>query len=195
MQHHPDDIPTRTILWLLFRSTFKLSAFTFGGGYVIVPLMRKLFVETYRWLDEQEMLDLIAIGQAAPGVIAVNTSIILGYKMRGVPGALITLLGTISPPLIILSVISLVYTSLIGNPLVEALFAGMRVGVSIVILDAVVSMARNVIKKKSAIAIGLMIVSFLLVTVFDVGVIIIIVACAAVGLLLQLKRHDSGATK
>jgi len=195
MQHHPDDIPTRTILWLLFRSTFKLSAFTFGGGYVIVPLMRKLFVETYRWLDEQEMLDLIAIGQAAPGVIAVNTSIILGYKMRGLPGALITLLGTISPPLIILSVISLVYTSLIGNPLVEALFAGMRVGVSIVILDAVVSMARNVIKKKSAIAIGLMIVSFLLVTVFDVGVIIIIVACAAVGLLLQLKRHDSGATK
>jgi chromate transporter len=195
MQHHPDDIPTRTILWLLFRSTFKLSAFTFGGGYVIVPLMRKLFVETYRWLDEQEMLDLIAIGQAAPGVIAVNTSIILGYKIRGVPGALITLLGTISPPLIILSVISLVYTSLIGNPLVEALFAGMRVGVSIVILDAVVSMARNVIKKKSAIAIGLMIVSFLLVTVFDVGVIIIIVACAAVGLLLQLKRHDSGATK
>jgi chromate transporter len=195
MQHHPDDIPTRTILWLLFRSTFKLSAFTFGGGYVIVPLMRKLFVETYRWLDEQEMLDLIAIGQAAPGVIAVNTSIILGYKMRGVPGALITLLGTISPPLIILSIISLVYTSLIGNPLVEALFAGMRVGVSIVILDAVVSMARNVIKKKSAIAIGLMIVSFLLVTVFDVGVIIIIVACAAVGLLLQLKRHDSGATK
>jgi len=195
MQHHPDDIPTRTILWLLFRSTFKLSAFTFGGGYVIVPLMRKLFVETYRWLDEQEMLDLIAIGQAAPGVIAVNTSIILGYKMRGVPGALITLLGTISPPLIILSVISLVYTSLIGNPLVEALFAGMRVGVSIVILDAVVSMARNVIKKKSAIAIGLMIVSFLLVTVFDVGVIIIIVACAAVGLLLQLKRHESGAMK
>lgn len=195
MQHHPDDIPTRTILWLLFRSTFKLSAFTFGGGYVIVPLMRKLFVETYRWLDEQEMLDLIAIGQAAPGVIAVNTSIILGYKMRGVPGALITLLGTISPPLIILSIISLVYTSLIGNPLVEASFAGMRVGVSIVILDAVVSMARNVIKKKSAIAIGLMIVSFLLVTVFDVGVIIIIVACAAVGLLLQLKRSDSGATK
>ena len=93
----------------LFLSTFKLSAFTFGGGYVIIPLMRKQFVDRLGWLEEQEMLALTAIAQSSPGPIAVNAAILLGYRVAGVPGAMVTMLGTVIPPLVILSVISLFY--------------------------------------------------------------------------------------
>ena len=93
--------------WQLFISTFKLSACTFGGGFVIVPLMRKRFVEELQWIEEQEMLDLTAIAQSSPGAIAVNASILVGYHVAGIPGALITVLGTVIPPLMIISIISL----------------------------------------------------------------------------------------
>ena len=194
MENHTKNYSTTKILWLLFSSTFKLSAFTIGGGYVIVPLMQKLFVEEYQWLERDEMLDMIAIGQAAPGVIAVNTSILIGYKMRGIPGALITLLGTISPPLIILSIISLIYSYIIGNPFVEALFTGMRVGVAAVILDAVITMAKTIFQKKSTTAIILMFSAFILVTFFHISVILIILAAGLVGLLTMGKerKHDGG---
>ena len=77
----------------LFTSTFTLSAFTFGGGFVIIPLMRKKFVEQLHWIDEEEMMDLTAIAQSSPGAIAVNASILVGYRVAGVPGALVTVLG------------------------------------------------------------------------------------------------------
>ena len=93
----------------LFLYTFVLSAFTFGGGYVIVPLMRKRFVEDLHWIDEQEMLDLISVSQSSPGPIAVNASLMIGYHMGGIPGALITAFGTVLPPLLIISVISFFY--------------------------------------------------------------------------------------
>jgi len=91
----------------LFLSTFTLSAFTIGGGYVIVPLMRQKFVQKYNWLSEEEMLDITAIAQSSPGPIAVNASILVGYKLAGIPGAIFTVFGTVLPPLIIISIISL----------------------------------------------------------------------------------------
>ena len=78
----------------LFLSTFELSACTFGGGFVIIPLMRKKFVEELGWIEEEEMLDLTAIAQASPGAIAVNASIMLGYHIAGIPGAILAVLGT-----------------------------------------------------------------------------------------------------
>ena len=109
----------------LFFSTFYLSAFTFGGGYVIVPLMRKRFVEQYHWIDEQEMLDLIAIAQSSPGAMAVNASILVGYRLAGLPGALLTVAGTILPPLIIISLVSLAYQAFRENTVVNLLLKGM----------------------------------------------------------------------
>ena len=91
----------------LFVSTFQLSACTFGGGFVIIPLMRKKFVEELGWIEEQEMMDLTAIAQSSPGAIAVNASILVGYRVAGFRGAMLTVLGTILPPLFIISVISL----------------------------------------------------------------------------------------
>ena len=89
----------------LFLSTFKISACTFGGGFVIIPLLRRKFVEELGWIDEQEMMDLTAIAQSSPGAIAVNASILVGYRVAGIPGAMLTVLGTVLPPLIIISVI------------------------------------------------------------------------------------------
>ena len=82
----------------LFASTFKLSACTFGGGFVIIPLMRKKFVEELHWIEEEEMMDLTAIAQSSPGAIAVNASILVGYHVAGIKGALTTVIGTILPP-------------------------------------------------------------------------------------------------
>ena len=97
------------LLRSLFLSTFYLSAFTFGGGYVIVTLMKRKFVDELHWIDEDEMLDLVAIAQSAPGAIAVNGAIVVGYKLAGVTGLLTAVLGTVLPPFLILSVISVCY--------------------------------------------------------------------------------------
>ena len=94
------------VLWKLFLSTLYLSAFTFGGGYVIVTLMKDKFVDKYHWIEENEMLDLIAIAQSAPGAIAVNGAIVVGYKLAGLAGVLTAIFGTVLPPFLIISVIS-----------------------------------------------------------------------------------------
>ena len=97
------------VLWKLFISTLYLSAFTFGGGYVIVTLMKEKFVDELHWIEEDEMLDLIAIAQSAPGAIAVNGAIVVGYKLAGLLGALVAILATILPPFVIISAISYFY--------------------------------------------------------------------------------------
>ena len=82
----------KNVLWKLFISTLYLSAFTFGGGYVIVTLMKKKFVDDYHWIGENEMLDLVAIAQSSPGPIAVNGAIVVGYKLAGMPGVLVAII-------------------------------------------------------------------------------------------------------
>ena len=110
------------ILKKLFLSTLYLSAFTFGGGYVIVTLMKTKFVNQYHWIDEEEMLDLVAIAQSSPGAIAVNGAIVVGYKLGGIPGMLLSVLGAIIPPMVILSLISLFYDAFCSNYYIAALF-------------------------------------------------------------------------
>ncbi len=167
----------------LFISTFYLSAFTFGGGYVIVPLMKEKFVEDLKWIEEKEMLDLVAIGQSSPGPIAVNTSIIIGYRMAGLKGALCTITGTILPPLIIISLISLFYEAFRSNQIVAAALKGMQGGVSAVIVEAVYKMAMGVFKEKKISQLIIMLVAFILAFVLKVNVILIIVAAILIGVM------------
>lgn len=103
------------VLQKLFLSTLYLSAFTFGGGYVIVTLMKKKFVDEYHWIEENEMLDLVAIAQSSPGPIAVNGAIVVGYKLAGMIGVLVSIIGTIIPPFLIISVISVCYQAFRDN--------------------------------------------------------------------------------
>jgi len=176
------------LYWQLFCSTFMLSAFTFGGGYVIVPLMRKKFVDGLHWLEEEEMLDITAIAQSAPGVIAVNASILVGYRIAGVLGALVTVIGTVLPPLIIISVISLFYTAFRENRVVGAVLKGMQTGVAAVIVDVVLSMGDNILKGRSPAAIATMLLSFVAVAFFGVNVSLIIVICGVCGALHAFWR-------
>ena len=130
----------------LFLSTFTLSAFTIGGGYVIVPLMRRRFVEDYHWIDDDEMIDITAVAQSAPGPIAVNASLLVGYRMAGLPGAAVTILGTVLPPLILLTVIAFFYVAFRENHIIDAAFRGIRIAVAAVMVDAVIGIVKSAFK-------------------------------------------------
>lgn len=178
----------------LFASTFYLSAFTFGGGYVIIPLMKKKFVDELHWVEEEEMLDLTAIAQSSPGAVAVNASIILGYRIAGAVGALIAILGTVLPPLIILSVISLFYTAFRENPVVNNVLRGMQAGVAAVICDVVISMGGNVVKEKNVLSICILLGAFVASYIWNVNVILIVLVCGALGAVrfLMGRRKKQG---
>ncbi len=165
----------------LFTSTFKLSACTFGGGFVIIPLMRKKFVEELHWIEEQEMMDLTAIAQSSPGAIAVNASILVGYHVAGMSGALLTVLGTVLPPLIIISVISLFYQAFRDNVIVNMAMAGMLCGVAAVLFDVVINMAKSIFKQKRLLPVLVLAGSFLAVRFFSVNIILIILVCGLIG--------------
>lgn len=171
----------KSVLGQLFLSTLCLSAFTFGGGYVIVSLMKKRFVDEYHWIEEPEMLDLIAIAQSSPGAIAVNGAIVVGYQLAGLIGALVAILATILPPFLIISVISLFYQAFRSNVYVSRVLAGMQAGVGAVIASVVWDMGSDIVKKKSVPSVVIMIAAFLAACVFKVNIIFIILACILIG--------------
>lgn len=173
----------------LFFSTFKLSACTFGGGFVIIPLMRKRFVEELGWIEEEEMLDLTAIAQSSPGAIAVNAAILVGYRACGFAGALISVLATVLPPLIIISVISLFYQAFRDNAIVNMAMAGMLCGVAAVIFDVVLNMMKGIFQKKRILPVLVMIGAFVAVRYFSVNIIVIILLCGIIGAADTLIRE------
>ena len=170
------------MLWQLFKATFLLSAFTFGGGFVIVSLMKKKFVEDLQWLEEEEMLDITAIAQSSPGAIPINASVILGYRMYGVIGSLVAILGTALPPMIIISVISVFYTQFRSNRIIAIALQVMRAGVAAVIFDVVINLAKNVIATKRTLYILLMATAFVGKVILGVDAMIVILCCLVVGL-------------
>ncbi len=181
--------------WKLFLSTFTLSTFTFGGGYVIVPLMQKRFVKELKWIDEDEMLDLVAIGQSAPGPIAINTSILVGYRMAGIPGAFLTILGTILPPLITITVISYFYIAFRDNTIVKTLMKGMSAGVAAIIVDVVIDMAAKIIKNKTLLPIAVMILAFIAAAFLKINLIYILLICGALGAWTTYRTNRNTGTR
>lgn len=170
------------ILWQLFKATFTLSAFTFGGGFVIVSLMKKKFVEELGWLDENEMLDITAIAQSSPGPIPINASVILGYRMAGIAGTIVAILGTAIPPMIVISLISVFYTQFRENKVIATALQVMRAGVAAVIFDVVINLAKNVVKTKRFLYIGLMTAAFIGTVFFDISAMLIILICLGIGI-------------
>lgn len=165
----------------LFISTLYLSAFTFGGGYVIVSLMKRKFVDDLRWIDETEMMDLIAIAQSSPGAVAVNGAIVVGYKLCGLSGVLFSIAGAIIPPIIIISIISGFYTMFRNNQPVQAVPTGMRSGVGAVIVSVVWDMGSNVVKERKKTSIIIMLCAFIANYYFQVNIILIILICIMLG--------------
>ena len=176
----------------LFFSTLHISAFTFGGGFVIVTFMKRKFVDELHWIDEQEMLDMAALAQSSPGAIAVNAAILVGWNVEGLLGMVVAVTGTIIPPMVILSVISFFYAAFASNVYVALVLKGMQAGVAAVILDVVCGLGGNVLKTRSVVYIALMVLAFVASFFFDVNVILIILAAAAFGVaraLFQLKKE------
>lgn len=182
----------RKVIWKLFISTLYLSAFTFGGGYVIITLMKKKFVDEYHWIDEEEMLDLVAIAQSAPGPIAVNGAIVVGYKLAGVPGLLVSILGTVTPPFVILSVVSMFYTAFRDNLYIALMLQGMQAGVGAVIASVVYDMGEGIVKGKSFISILIMVLSFIAVYFLNVSAVYIILACGVFGAVRTVTAQKGG---
>ena len=157
----------------LFFSTLYISAFTFGGGFVIVTFMKRKFVDQLHWITEAEMLDMAALAQSSPGAVV----------------------GTIIPPMVILSIISFFYAAFATNPYVALMLKGMQAGVAAVILDVVCGLGGAVVKTKSAVYIALMAAAFVANFFFDVNVILIILVAAAFGVVRALFQQRKAAQK
>ena len=179
-------------LLTLFLSTLYISAFTFGGGFVIITLMKKKFVDELHWIEEEEMLDLTAIAQSSPGAIAVNASILVGYRVAGAAGMLTAVIGTILPPMVILSVISLFYAAFRDNRIVTLVMAGMQAGVAAVIFDVVYTLGRNVLKEKSILAVLIMIGAFVAVRFLGINIIFVILIVGVIGAVKTLFFDRKG---
>ena len=181
----------KKILAKLFFSTLYLSAFTFGGGYVIVTLMKQKFVDELHWIQEDEMLDLIAIAQSAPGAIAVNGAIVVGFKLAGVLGAVTAIVATIIPPFLIITVISYFYELFRDNYIVSSVLYGMQAGVGAVIASVVLDM--GVLKQKSVLSAVVMLTAFIATYVYKVNAVYIILACIAIGVVRTVVQQRRNA--
>ena len=182
----------RHTLAQLFFSMLYISAFTFGGGFVIITFMKQKFVDSLHWIDDQEMLDLAALAQSSPGAIAVNAAILVGWRVGGFLGMVVSVIGTILPPLTILSVISFFYAAFATNPYVALVLKGMQSGVAAVILDVVCNLRMGVVKTKSAVHMVVMAAAFCATFFFGVNVVYIILAAAVLGIILALTQHKKG---
>lgn len=182
----------KILLWKIFVSTLYLSTFTFGGGYVIVTLMKKKFVDEYHWIKEKEMLDLVAIAQSSPGAIAVNGAIVVGYKLAGILGAVISIFGTIIPPFAIISIISVGYNAFRDNYIISQLLEGMQAGVGAVIASVTFEMGGQIGKEKDTVSILIMAGAFLASCILKVNVIYIVIACGILGVIRTFlgKRRE-----
>lgn len=158
--------------------------------------MKKKFVEELQWMEEEEMLDITAITQSSPGPLPVNASVIIGYRMCGIVGSLVAILGTIIPPMVIISVISMFYTEFRTNKYIAIALQVMRAGVAAVIFDVVIKLAQNVVKTKRVLYIAMMIVAFIATYLFKISAMIIILVCLGIGivdLLISLNNSKGGS--
>lgn len=164
-----------------FSIFFKIGAFTIGGGYAMVPLIENEIVNKRNWVAKEDFIDLLAIAQSAPGVLAVNISIFIGYRLRGIRGSLVTALGTILPSFLIILAIALFFHNFKENPVVERIFKGIRPAVVALIAAPTFSMAKSA--KINRYKIWIPVVSALLIWQLNFSPVWIIIAAGVGGYL------------
>ena len=181
--------------WTLFKTTFIVSLCTFGGGLVIISVLQKKFVEELKWLDKDEVMDLIAIAQSAPGVMACNTSIIIGYSIAGTLGGMLTILGTVTPPMIVLTIVSMFYQQVRSNFIIALLLKGMQAGVAAVVIDTTINMGRNVLSDRRIISFVMLICAIIAIVVLKIDIILVIIACGIIGGFYNIRIAGKKAGK
>ncbi|MBQ8808092.1 MAG: chromate transporter [Clostridia bacterium] len=175
------------ILWELFSAFFRIGAFTFGGGYAMLSLIQKEVVENKKWATDEEVLDYYAVAQCTPGVIAVNTATFIGYKKKGVLGAAAATFGVVLPSLIIITIIAAVLQNFMQYEIVQHIFAGIRVAVAVLIINAVFTMGKKAIVDMLCVLIALL--SFIVSVIFpSVSPVFIVLAAALAGIGTMKKR-------
>lgn len=164
----------------LFGINLFISTFTFGGGYVVVPMIRKYYVAKKRLFTEEELLDMAAVAQSSPGAIAINLSALAGYRVGGLPGAAISCLAAVVPPLVILSAVSVWYASFSANTIIASVLGGMEAGVAALIVDMVADMCMLILKERSMLLTAIIPITFVANFFLGINVVLILVTCCAV---------------
>lgn len=176
----------------LFSTFLKIGAFTFGGGYAMIPLIRREAVEKQGWISDDDVLEIIAVAESTPGPIAINAATFVGMRVAGVFGAVCATLGVVLPSFVIISVIAFFLKGFSHIKAVEYAFKGIRIGVLALILGALISMIKTALKSVFAVILALS--ALVLVAFLDVSAIAVIVICAAIGLAFSFfeKRRKAG---
>ena len=174
----------------LFWSFCRIGGLTFGGGYAMLPMLQKEVVETHKWATEQELLDYYAVGQATPGVIAVNTATFIGYKEKGILGAIFATSGVVFPALIIIMSIAGFIDSFSDSNIVQHAFSGIRVAVGVLILNALVNLVKGSVK--DILGIILFVATFIISIFFNISVVYIVVASALIGIISDFVNRKRG---
>lgn len=174
-------------IWL-FYTNFFISAFTFGGGYVVIPMIRKYFVEKHQYIKEEELMNLAALAQTSPGAIAINLSAVTGFKVLGRLGAVISCIGAVLPPLLIISVLSIGYQFVKENEGMKAILKGMEAGVAALIVDVVLDMYHVIRKECNRWIMLLVPITFIANVFLGIGVLPLILGSVFVGFLYGNKR-------
>lgn len=181
----------RNFYWQLFKSTFIVSMFTVGGGYVIIPLLKAKYVDEYHWISDEETLNMVAIAQSTPGIMAVNTAIMLGYRMAGVFGALTGMFATVLPPLIIITLVASFYDLIAQNEMVKLVLKGMQCGATALLLNVAIDLLIKQFQKKYVLPIIIIIGTFVANIFFDVNIMLLVAIDGVIGFfLLRDKKYS-----
>ncbi|NLY36919.1 MAG: chromate transporter [Tissierellia bacterium] len=169
-------------LWEIFYTAIKFSSTTFGGGFVMIGMMKKKFVEELGILRDDEMMDIAAIAQSAPGAVTVNAWILLGFRMAGLTGSLVAVLGAVLPPVVIIALISVVYKQFIQSTLVAMVMKGMQIAVAAIIVDLVFSLFDSLAKDAKPWDFLLVVLALILLLYYRFPIYILLVSFALIGI-------------
>ena len=186
----------KTSLWTLFITFAKVGVMTFGGGYAMLPILEREVVKNHNWTTSEQMLDYYAIGQCTPGIIAVNVSTFIGYKTRGILGAIVATLGMVFPSLVIITALASVLKMFQDNVYVKKAFAGIRVAVCALMVTAVIGLVRKAVSNipTAIVAVAALLLQLLL----GVSPVIIVICAVAFGLIMYfstVKRNADADNK
>ncbi|MGB4748402.1 MAG: chromate transporter [Bacillota bacterium] len=187
------DLPADMSLGQIFISFFKIGAFTFGGGWAMVPLIQKELVDKRGWLDDSEFVDILAIAQSGPGPVAINTSVLCGNKMRGLLGAIVAALGSSLPSFLIILVIANFFLKVKESRAVQAIFKGMRPAIFGLLISAVWQVGRKSISDKKDLVLAASGAALLL--FLDVNPIFVVILAAVAGIIfgsVQSSKSKKG---
>lgn len=172
----------------LFAVFFRIGAFTFGGGLAMLSVIQREIAENKKWATEKELLDCFAIAQCTPGVIAVNTATFIGYKRKKVLGAVVATLGVVLPSLVIITIIAAFLKNFLKYRIVARMFAGIRISIAALIINAVLTMGKAAVTDKICIAAAVS--SFLLSAVLGTSPVLIVICAALLGIFVKRGERE-----